>query len=213
MINEHSHITSFYRIRGLICIFFIITVLPSVAAAQESSDAEWLIEVLKLKEGSVVADIGAGDGDQTMAVAQYVGAGGHVYSTELGSESVQNLRQAVSAYSDNITVVEGDTKQTNLPEECCDALFLRRVYHHFSDPETMNKSLWHSLKPGGRLAVIDFEPRESESTNPERRDRGGQHGVTASTVINELKKAGFRLVENEKRSGRNIYVVMEKPDD
>lgn len=214
MSHQYTRITPFNRIRCLFYIFFVVAALPTVAVAQDSGDIEWLIDVLELEEGSVVADIGAGEGDQTLALARHVSPGGHIYSTELGSESLHDLRETVNsapAYSDYITVVEGHPKQTNLPEECCDAVFMRRVYHHFSDPVTMNKSLWQSLKPGGRLAVIDFEPRESESTDPEGRDRGGQHGITAGTVIRELKKAGFRLIKNEKRSGRNIYVVMEKP--
>ncbi len=216
MNNNYIRSASFDRIRHFFFIFFIVTALPAVSLAQNSADIEWLIDVLGLEEGSVVADIGAGDGDQTLALVRHVSPGGHIYSSELGSESLQDLQEAVRsapAYSDNITVIEGHPKQTNLTEECCDALFLRRVYHHFTDPETMNKSLWQSLKPGGRLAVIDFEPRESESRDPEGRDRGGQHGVTAETVIKELNEAGFKLIKNEKSSGRNIYVVVEKPVD
>jgi ubiquinone/menaquinone biosynthesis C-methylase UbiE len=49
-------------------------------------------------------------------------------------------------------VVEGGLAQTNLPDECCDAVFMRHVYHHFGDPPAMNASLFRSLKPGGRLA-------------------------------------------------------------
>lgn len=198
------------------CFLALVTLmaLTGSAAAQEySSDVNWLIEVLELKEGSIVADIGAGDGDQSLAVARYVGPEGRVYSTELGSESLQELRSEIEeASADNVIVIEGHPKQTNLPEECCDALFMRRVYHHFKDPASMNKSLWRSLKPGGRLAIIDFEPRGTEA-EPEGRATGSQHGVTAETVIEELRKAGFRLISSEQRTGRDIYIVMEKPEN
>lgn len=197
-------------IRCFLTSVMLMALTGSATAQNYSTDVNWLIEVLQLKNGSSVADIGAGDGDQTLAIARYVGPDGQVYSTELGSESLQELRSKIDEVSaDNVTVVEGHPKQTNLPDECCDALFLRRVYHHFNDPVSMNKSLWRSLKPGGRLAIIDFEPRGSEA-EPSGRASGSQHGVTAKTVIEELRQAGFKLISSEQRSGRDVYVVMEK---
>lgn len=188
-----------------------VTATANIAACQSRSDVNWLIDVLELKEGSVVADIGAGDGDQTLSVARHVGPEGRVYSTELGSGSVRELRAEVEdAEVTNVTVIEGHPRRTNLPGECCDALFMRRVYHHITDPPSFNRSLFQSLKPGGRLAVIDFEPRGSEA-EPGGRASGRSHGVTAETVVEELKRAGFTLVSSEERSGRDIYVVVQKP--
>lgn len=199
------------------CFIAILAVLTTVAVANaqfpdDTDDINWLIEVLELEGGSVVADIGAGEGDQTLAIADYVGSEGHVYSSELGSNSIEELREAIEeTKASNVTVVEGHPARTNLPEECCDALFLRRVYHHFGDPPSINKSMLHSLKPGGRLAVIDFEPRGDEA-DPGGRASGSQHGVTAETVVEELTQAGFKLISSEQRSGRSIYVVMQKPE-
>lgn len=197
----------------LIVTIAIMTTSSVVTAQNNTDDVNWLIDVLELKEGSVVADIGAGDGDQTLAIARHIGSNGQIYSTELGEESVRELRENINEASvGNVTVVEGHPERTNLPEECCDAIYLRRVYHHFGNPIPMNASLFQSLKPGGRIAVIDFEPRDSEA-DPGGRASGSQHGVTAETVVEELKQAGFTLVSSERRSGRNIYVVMEKPED
>lgn len=203
------------RLRRWFFTALIVMTATTVVAAQDyKDDINWLIDVLELNEGAVVADIGAGDGELTLALARHVAPTGRIYSSELGSESLQRLRKVVdSASVSNVTVVEGDPKQTNLPEQCCDALFLRRVYHHFADPPSMNASLWQSLKPGGRLAVIDFAPRGSESEDPDGRTTGEQHGVTADTVVKELRQAGFILISTEQRSGRNIYVVMRKSSD
>lgn len=191
--------------------FFSCLMLTSLAACQNSADVDWLIDVLELKEGEVVAEIGAGDGDETLAIAEYIGPNGRIYSSELGSDSIEELRDEIDdAEVSNVTVVEGHPNRTNLPDECCDAIFMRRVYHHFKDPAAMNESLLQSLKPGGRLAVIDFEPRDSEA-DPSSRASGGSHGVTNETVVEELKQAGFKLISSDQRSGRDIYVVMEKP--
>lgn len=210
--RELTLMTMLKRLLFTVLAVLTITHTANAQFPESGDDIQWLIEALELKEGSVVADIGAGDGDQTLAIARHIGPEGHVYSTEIGSE-LQNLRETIEEASvNNVTVREGHPKQTNLPVQCCDALFLRRVYHHFADPASMNESLWQSLKPGGRLAIIDFKPRGSEA-DPEGRASGNQHGVTADTVVEELKKAGFTLISSDQRSERNIYVVMEKPDD
>lgn len=196
----------------LLSMLFGLMLTACGTAQQNSSDVNWLIEELELTEGSVVADIGAGEGDQTLAIALHIGPEGHIYSTELGEELIEELREAVEiSQMDNITVLEGDPTQTNLPEECCDAIYLRRVYHHIGDPLSMNASLFQSLKPGGRLAIIDFEPRGSE-TEPEGRASGDQHGVTSETVVDELQSVGFELVNPAEERGRYYYLIFQKPE-
>jgi predicted methyltransferase len=88
-----------------------------------------------------------------------------------------------------VMVLEGAAAATNLPEACCDAIFLRHVYHHITAIDAFNKSLHASLKPGGRLAIIDFVP-EPGSKLPEGvpANRGG-HGVPPAVVIDEMKAA------------------------
>lgn len=187
----------------------------SVSCAQNDTkdDAEWLIDVLEIEEGSVVAEVGAGDGDLTLAMARHVGPGGQVYSSELGADSVQYLQKVVDDVNvNNVTVIEGHSNRTNFPEECCDALFMRRVYHHFEDPSAMNQSIRNSLKPGGRIALIDFAPSGTDGSDSGNRSLGPHHGVTLDTVVKELRKAGFTLVSSEQASGREIYVVMEKSE-
>lgn len=193
--------------------FFTILLICGCASAQEySTDVQWLIDNLELKEGSIVADIGAGDGDQSIELAQYVGSEGHIYSTELGEESLEDLRRSIEGSGlSNVTVLEGHPERTNLPEACCDAIFLRRVYHHIGNPPSFNESLLESLEPGGRLAIIDFKPREEEA-EPGERASGDQHGVTPETVIEEITQVGFELINTEDESSRFYYIVFSKPE-
>jgi predicted methyltransferase len=90
-----------------------------------------------------------------------------------------------------VTVIEGAAASTNLPAACCEAIFLRNVYHHIIEIDAFNKSLFDSLKPGGRLAIIDFVPRKG-SPLPEGvpANREG-HGIPPAVVIEEMKKAGL----------------------
>lgn len=200
--------------RWFLTVVVVVIATATSACAQGTGDIDWVIQELELEEGSVVAEIGAGDGSMTLAVARHVGTSGHVYSSEIGADSVQYLRNVVdSASAANVTVIEGHPTQTNFPDECCDALFMRRVYHHFEDPASMNKSIWQALKPGGRVAVIDFAPRGSESSEPGGRTTASHHGVTSGTVVKELQQAGFTLISSGEDSDRDVYVVMRKPAD
>ena len=146
-----------------------------------------LREVLALESGKVVADVGAGKGELTFALAKAVATTGHVYSTEIDPERLRRLREAVvTAKLDNVTVVEAHASDTGLPANCCDAIVLRRVYHHLTDPPGLNAGLLRALRPGGVLAIIDFPP-------PFFLGRG-QFGVPAENVTAEVKASGFELV-------------------
>lgn len=179
-----------------------------------------LLTALALQPGATVAEIGAGAGATTLRAATLVGTTGRVYTTELGDERLRALRRAVEGSTTaNITVVDGDPNQTNLPEQCCDALFMENVYHHFQDPAVMNASLLRSLKPGGRLAISDFAPDDGESAEARHRGDNAHHGVTAETVRRELLAAGFEIVPADDvgvapgsgHGGREFLVVARKP--
>jgi ubiquinone/menaquinone biosynthesis C-methylase UbiE len=183
-------------------------------AQNNASDTAKLIDVLQLKPGSVVAEIGAGGGDLTVAIAKHVGANGRVYTSELGTERLAKLRDAVAKSSlTNIQVIEGQSAQANLSDGCCDAVFMRNVYHHFLDPGTMNASILRALKPGGRVAIIDFSPRNGAAiAAPGKRGDDATHGVSVDVVSSELKAAGFQVVTTEDRGERWFLVVAARPN-
>ncbi|MCA1585074.1 MAG: methyltransferase domain-containing protein [Acidobacteria bacterium] len=185
----------------------------AVCAQNDARDAERLIKALEVKTGHTVAEVGAGGGALTVAMAREVGPTGRVYSSELGESRIASLQTAVDRASlPQVTVLAGATVATNLPDGCCDALFMRVVYHHFADPVTMNASLFSALKPGGRLAIIDFVPRGGrQAETPDDRDEGDRHGVSPETVAAELKHAGFEVLSVERGSDRDFMVVARKP--
>ena len=147
-----------------------------------------LRQVLALKEGMVLADVGAGKGQLTLALAKEVGASGRVFSTEIDPARLARLREAAGrAGLGNVTVVEARSRETGLPPGCCDAIVLRRVYHHLTDPASINASLLQSVRPGGVLVIIDFPPPISWLR--------GSLGVPAQVAIDEVKASGFELVQ------------------
>ena len=184
--------------------------LVAQSAQENSADAAWLIRVLEIHAGSIVGEIGAGGGEITFAIAQAVGESGRVFSNELNKDRLAAIgTNAESRGLHNVTPVEGRETETNLPEQCCDAIFMRNVYHHFGDPPAMNASLLKSLKPGGRLAIIDFTPPPGGETDPGHRGDDNHHGITPPTLERELRAAGFEIVSSDLKN-RAVAVVARR---
>ncbi len=183
-------------------------------AQERKQEADKLAALLNWQPGSVVAEIGAGDGDMTLAAAERVGPTGRVYTTELEPDKLAKL-QSLAAEHKNIVAVKAGQAETSLPPACCDAIFMRRVYHHFTDPEKEDASLFQSLKPGGLLAVIDFPPGEGPG-DPKLpkgvpKNRGG-HGMPKQLLIDELTAAGFQVVATPSDwTAPDYCVVFKKP--
>jgi predicted methyltransferase len=187
----------------------------SILRADDAAQAARLFELLELKPGMTIADIGAGSGEMTVLMATRLGPSGKVLATDINEDRLKEIRAAAAHDRlENVEVLEGAERDTNLQAACCDAILIRNVYHHFPDPGAMNRSLLASLKPGGRLAIIDFVPRKgSELPNGAPANRGG-HGITPSILRDEVIAAGFTAGETIDRwDGSNgVYlVVFRKP--
>ena len=194
----------------------LVTLLVTAAALQRSASStvptDKILAAIGVKEGMTVCEMGAGDGELSIVVAKSVGSSGRVYTSELGDERIKTLRERTSASGlSHITVVEGAAEKTNFPEAACDALFMRNVYHHFANPAAINASIFASMKPGAKAAVVDFTPPDKEAERAEDRGKDGMHGVMPETVARELKASGFEDVSTEAAEARWFLVVVRRP--
>ena len=163
--------------------------------AQERREAELeapqLAEVLGLNAGMTVADIGTGGGAMAVVLGRLLGSG-RIYATDITERSLTMTREyAKKEGLTNVTVIEGGVASTNLPRGCCDALFMRNVYHHVTEPAAFNKSLYATAKPGARVAIIDAAPGKGSALPAGVPENRGGHGVPANVVSDELTAAGF----------------------
>ena len=159
-----------------------------------AGETDRITEVLALEPGMVVADVGAGDGDWAFRLAERVGETGQVYATEVDEDELDKIRRRIrKGDHDNVTAVKGDQDRTGLEADCCDAILLRLVYHHFTQPPIMRTDLRRALRSGGLLAIIDIVPQKHWRELPEVPDRGG-HGVPVEDVIQEMTDDGFEVV-------------------
>ncbi len=188
---------------------FAGTFLLLRANADAADEIKRLSALMEWKPGTIVADIGAGDGSYAFAAAQLVGGSGKVFATEIDQAKLATLRsEATKRHLTNVIILESKEAETNLPAECCDAIFLRRVYHHLTKPAAFDAALLRSLKPGGRLAIIDFPPRSGlEPVEGVPANRGG-HGIPQKVVIDELISAGLLLVKTVNDWPADDYCVL-----
>ena len=179
------------------------------AYADTDDEIKRLAAIMEWKPGTIVADIGAGDGKYAFAAAQIVGPAGKVFATEIDPDKLAKLRSEVSKrHLINVTILESKDADTNLPAECCDAIFLRRVYHHLTKPAEFDAALIRSLKPGGRLAIIDFPPRSGlDPVDGVPANRGG-HGIPKDVAIEELTAAGFRIKSTVNSWPQGDYLLL-----
>jgi ubiquinone/menaquinone biosynthesis C-methylase UbiE len=197
-------------IMRLATILAVVALSPAFAHAQEPDaaqikqeraqaerEAPQIMEVLGVKPGMTIADIGSGGGAMTVVIGRLIGDG-KVFATDITEHALRHTREyVVKEGLKNVTVLEGAAASTNLPAGCCDAIFMRDVYHHIlaNSLDAFTKSLLTSLKPGGRLAIIDFVPSPGSKLFPGVPANRGGHGIPMAVVEEELKAAGFTHVK------------------
>jgi SAM-dependent methyltransferase len=152
-----------------------------------------LMDALDLKPGMTVADIGAGSGYFTVPMAKRV-APGIVYGTDIQPEMLAFLEaRARTEKLTNITGILGDTSDTMLPDGSLDLVLLVDAYHEFDQPWEMMTSIARALKPGGRVALVEYRGEDPEvPIKP-------LHKMTEAQARRELEAAGLTWIRTDAR--------------
>src|SRR5258708_17422237 len=146
---------------ALVCTALAGAGLLRRANADASDEIKRLAALMDWKPETIVADIGAGDGSYAFVAAQLVSGSGKVFATEIDQEKLASLRSDVAKrHFANVIIVESKEADTNLPAECCDAIFLRRVYQHFSNPSELESALLRFHMLDIKLDNIVFQLRD-----------------------------------------------------
>lgn len=189
-------------------VVLLIAAALLFARPSATDEISRLATLMQWKSSAVVADIGAGDGQFAFAAAQHVPEG-KVFATEIDADKLTAMRADVKQRNlQNVVIVESKEADTNLPAECCDAIYLRRVYHHLTKPVEFDAAILRALKPGGRLAIIDFPPRKGLAPVEGVPANRGGHGIPEKIVIQELTDAGLRLDKTVEDWPGDSYCVL-----
>ena len=158
-----------------------------------------VMNLLSIKAGSSVADIGAGSGWFSMRASARVGPSGVVYAEDINPDAVQYIRErAQKEKAGNIKAVLGSTDDPKLPPESVDAVLLLKMYHEIAHPVELMTKLKACLRPGAKVGIID------------RNGNGADHGVDSDVVKREMALAGFVLLSTHdftKADGEDYFLV------
>jgi FkbM family methyltransferase len=127
-------------------------------------EREAIVDLIGLKAGSRIADIGAGTGLFTFAFSQRVGPRGKVFAVDIAPRFLEHLRaSAKEQHADNVVVIAATQDDSKLAANSIDFAFLCDTYHHFEYPAQSLASIHRALAPGGELILIDFHRIEGVS--------------------------------------------------
>lgn len=160
-------------------------VRPEREAEEHPEEA---LKALEIPQGAVVADIGAGVGYFTWRLAERVGPSGIVYGEDIQQEMldqlVKNMRERRLA---NVRPVLGSIDDPKLPKDSIDLVLLVDVYHEFSEPQRMLQRIRESLKPNGRLVLLEY--RAEDPKVPIR----PEHKMSVAQARAEIEPEGLRF--------------------
>lgn len=164
-----------------------------------------LMDALKLKPGMVVADVGAGSGYFTFRMAERVGPKGQVLAVDIQPEMLDIIRKRMKERGvSNVKPVLGAITDPKLPPNSVDLILLVDVYHEFSHPWEMTQAMVRSLKPGGRLVLVEY--RMEDPSVPIKL----VHKMSEAQVKKEMAAFPLHWVETNEVLPRQHILVFRK---
>ena len=173
---------------------------------RESEEApEAALTAIGLAKGMIVADVGAGVGYITVRIARRVGPDGKVYATDIQPEMLARVRERADREKlSNIQTVLGTEADPKLPAGKMDLILLVDVYHEFSQPQKMLDRLRESLKPDGRLVLLEY--RKEDPTIPIR----PEHKMSVAEAKIEVEAEGYRLAQTIETLPRQHILIFSR---
>lgn len=148
------------------------------------NEAQTVMDLAHIGQGTTVADIGAGEGYYTVRLAERVGLRGRVLAQDIDPKALEKLGIRVERERlDNVSIKLGQPDDPNLPKASFDRIFLVHMYHEVAEPYAFLWRLRPALKPGARVIVVDLD----RTTD--------QHGIPPSLLFCEFGAVGFRLAQ------------------
>jgi ubiquinone/menaquinone biosynthesis C-methylase UbiE len=201
-------------------VFIALTAAPG--SGQYHDDDKWeerhnraqppdkVMDAIGVKPGMTAAEIGAGRGRYAVHMAARVGDGGRIYANDIDEESLDYLRERCERDGiENIEIIMGEVADPKLPEGKLDLVYIINSYHHFDDPVGLLAKVIPSLKPDGRLVIIEHDKDKYG-------EQAGWHCKQQNDLIDEVYRAGFYLIHIEtwlEKDNINIFIPRDRIKD
>ncbi len=172
---------------------------------EEEEHPATIVEALNLKEGEVVADMGAGSGYYTFRIAPKVGKTGKVLAVDIQDEMLKTIRErAAERKLTNVEVVKGSESDPHLPENGVDLVLMVDVYHELSCPFEVMTRIRKALKPGGRMIFVEYRKEDPKVRIKE------VHKMTVEQLEKEMKAVKLTRVQTVETLPLQHIVIFEK---
>jgi SAM-dependent methyltransferase len=181
----------------------LVAVTTAVAVTQESGPeferqnrVADIVRFLGAQPGSLVADVGAGDGAFTIPIARAVAPNGHVVAVDISESALNKLRDRAGREDvKNVDIVVGGIDDPHLPVDQVDAVLIHNAYHEMTEHEAMLRHVRAALKRDGRFVIV--EPMHDSSLGLTREKQVAQHDIAIEIVDEELRAGGFEVVQRD----------------
>ena len=167
---------------------------------ERAGEAAKVMELLGVRPGMAVADIGAGSGYYVGRLSRRVGPEGRVFAQDVERRYLERLRQRVSRERlGNVELILGEPHDPRLPPRSVDLALLVHMYHEIAQPFGLLANLAPAMRPGGRVAILDVDgPIQA-------------HGTPRALLACELAAVGYREVAWHWVEGRSVYLAVFEP--
>ncbi|HEY0795133.1 MAG TPA: class I SAM-dependent methyltransferase [Acidisarcina sp.] len=160
-----------------------------------------VMDLLEIRAGKNVVDLGAGSGWFTVRAARRVGAQGTVFAEDINPDAIRYIDDRVKKENlANVRTILGTPDDPHLPPASVDALLMLKVYHEIAHPIAVMKLLHASLRPGASIGIID------------RDGNGTDHGLQRDVVLREMQEAGYKLTGSydfTKADGQDYFLIFK----
>ena len=157
-------------------------------ASSPGSKPEEVLRSLALREGESVIDVGVGGGFYALKFAELVGSKGIIYGVDVNPSFLKLLAdRALKKGLQNIKTVPASQMDSLIPLNTVDCIFLRNVYHHLDNRVGYFRNMSRFLKPGGRIAIIEYKAERKKVFKP------AGHYTSKDKIVEEMTSAGYKL--------------------
>lgn len=160
------------------------------SSREKEENVSTLIQNMKIESNDIIADIGAGSGYHSFRMAP-LAKNGVVYAVDIQSEMLAAINRRIELNKiKNIKTILGNEKSIQLPNNSVDKILMVDVYHEFNFPREMIRSIKNTLKPNGKLFLVEY--RDEDPRVPIKKI----HKMSEKQAEKEMGAAGFKLIEN-----------------
>ncbi|WP_430884220.1 class I SAM-dependent methyltransferase [Fusibacter sp. JL216-2] len=173
------------------------------------SQPDKVLDALKIEEGETVMDLGAGGGYFSIRLSEEVGDKGRVYAVETNDDMLEYMDNYLNLLQkSNVETVRTRGGVPDIPDESCDLIFARNVFHHLDNPTLFFLALGNKLKPTGRIAILDYKPT------------GGfsfislfKHHIEENIILESMESAGFKPLQSFDFLKKQSFTIFERKTD